>query len=45
MSTVARSLVRWLAGVVLVAGLAAPALANGRDPFISTIHFKVGDDT
>ena len=44
MSTVARSLIRSAAGVVLVAGVAGSALANGRDPFISTINFKAGDD-
>src|SRR5512134_3709098 len=33
-----------VAGLV-IAGLAGTAAANGRDPFISTINFKVGDNT
>jgi uncharacterized protein (TIGR03382 family) len=33
-----------LAAALLVAG-AGPAAANGRDPFMSTINFKAGDDS
>ncbi len=45
MSIVARSLVRCSVAALLVAGLAGTAAANGRDPFMSTINFKVGDNT
>jgi MYXO-CTERM domain-containing protein len=39
------SLFRSALGALVVAGLAGSAFANGRDPFISTINFKVGENT
>lgn len=37
--------VRSVLSAIAVAALAATAAANGRDPFMSTINFKVGDDS
>lgn len=39
------ALLRPVLAALVVAGLAGTALANGRDPFISTINFRSGDNT
>ncbi len=45
MSTGARSLLRTALAGLVIAGLGGTAVANGRDPFISTINFRAGDNT
>ncbi len=44
MATV-RLVVRSVVAAAVLAGAAGSALANGRDPFMSTINFKAGDDS